>query len=277
MRNTGRRHFTEPKNEVSFEAGRQGSSEPFSQLMETSVSKALLHNAIDHGKVRTQRLDLFLRASDPASRRHAMKTAAGGDSDLSERFLTRLWVGVLPTYSIIAKRIHSGSDNVARAMYTPVGADDPIVDSFGTCRLCDSGKPETLQHILCECENPALHLIRVHAKDRVHADWQHSMLEPFPNPMEWEHESDWLPHWMWLGATPARLNTALANTGQDPIPLLVDLRAAQDTLMDATHKMWETRNKLVLAWEESMGATDAKVHVQKTGWVRSTAQTGGGG
>ena len=262
------------KMRVSFESVRRGSSEQFSKLVEASVSEALLNSAIDRGKVRAQRLDLFLRASDPASRRHAMKTAVGGDSDLSERFLTRLWVGVLPTYSIIAKRIHSGSDNMTRAMYTPVGADDPIVDPCGTCRLCDSGKPETLQHILCECENPALHLIRVHAKDRVHADWQHSVLEPFPNPMEWEHESDWLPHWMWLGATPARLNTAIANTGQDPMPLLVDLRAAQDTLMSATHKMWETRNTLVLAWEESMGAKDTKAHVQRTGWTRSTAQTG---
>ena len=62
---------------VSFEAGRQGSSEQFSQLMETSVSKALLHTAIDRGKVRAQRQDLLLRDSDPASRRHAMRTAAG--------------------------------------------------------------------------------------------------------------------------------------------------------------------------------------------------------
>ena len=66
------------KMRVSFEAGRQGSSEQFSQLMETSICKALLHSAIDRGEVRAQRLDLFLRASDPASRRSAMKTAAGG-------------------------------------------------------------------------------------------------------------------------------------------------------------------------------------------------------
>ena len=99
------------KMRINFEPTRGGDGDQLARLMEACVTDSLMHSAIDRGKVRAQRLDVLLRASDPLSRRYAMELAAAGDSDVSERFLTRLWVGVLPTYSIIAKRIHSGDDN----------------------------------------------------------------------------------------------------------------------------------------------------------------------
>ena len=65
---------------------------------------------------------------------------------MSERFLTRLWVGVLPTYSIIAKRIHSGDDNATRAMYTPKGTSVRTLGSArpASARRSDAAVAETV-------------------------------------------------------------------------------------------------------------------------------------
>jgi hypothetical protein len=93
--------------------------------------------------------------SDPAFLKRAALKAVSASSQLSSRFLVRLWCSALPTYRLLSKRIAEDSESHTAVMYTPNGSDCPVIDDDGTCPLCEQ-EPETLEHVLLRCTHSVI-------------------------------------------------------------------------------------------------------------------------
>ena len=147
-------------------------NKPACTYLADAVQRALVQAALARGSKRALDAIQAAERSHPAfMKRAAAQARTGGDAQ-SERFLVRLWCDVLPTYSILAKRIHGKSDSKTKAMYTAPEEDTPVVDPQGTCMLCSRGEPETLEHVLAACDHPALTIIRDTALAEAAAAWE---------------------------------------------------------------------------------------------------------
>jgi ribonuclease HI len=236
-------------------------------VLQLAVTHSLKEAACVASKIRATRARAALEASDPAMRKKAMKLAASKSSDLSERFMVRLWMDVLPTYGILAKRIwsHKSEDSKFRDMYTPEGESSPVVDSVGTCPLCQCS-PETIPHLLVTCTHDVI------ADIRMHTDTQAESIAHFHGVAEWwarnkwnTTSTTWNESWGRTGLVPVEAFESLLNFGACEQTTGKFISDIQRLLQEAARKTWEARNTITLQKEEDQGLKETKAHVIKTG------------
>ena len=95
---------------------------PMAAVLCNSVTQHLLVSAA-HRSSRAAVLELARSVSDPAFLRRAALKAVSASSQVSSRFLVRLWCSALPTYRLLSKRIAEDGESHTAVMYTPDGSD----------------------------------------------------------------------------------------------------------------------------------------------------------
>ena len=233
---------------------------PVKSLVRQKVQQQLLTAAGERSR-RAKDLEEARSAADTQGwKRAALKVRSG--SDISSRFLVRLWCDCLPTYSLLAKRIGQHVGGKTAQMYTPEGAQEPVIDSVGTCPLCEQ-EGETVEHVMCRCSCPGVAHHRAAAEVAVHRELERVGVDR--SSLEWSTPG---AKWQWCGFVTAEGAQALrCRLGRMEADRL--LRRVQDIRMEAAVDMWKARNSAVLQWEQQRGVTKSKTEVKRGKWERA--------
>jgi hypothetical protein len=226
------------------------------------VLEAAIHRSLfKKSGLKTRALRLLDRnsKSDLGMRVSLSKRAVANWKGINERFITRAAMDILPTYSRLAKAVHSGEDNKLRKQYTPAGTSEPIIDSVGTCPLCGT-EPETMSHILLRC-NHCPKMVHIRETRRSAADTIASQLglERWWRDEDWTlRTTGWDPQWGALGQVPSDAWVTASAAGATQEATTKCCKEIQDVMIQSANQLWQRRIELVLDLEEELGVVATK-------------------
>ena len=234
------------------------------QVCQDDITRALQEatkqnriNRMGNSETKSERnMERAIKVSDKGFRKEVW-----GKGKLAMRYITRAMADKLPTYKHEERLRQEG--NSYDVMY-----GDNIVG--GTCKLCNTGAVETLEHVMCECEHGRE--IRKRTMDKVGNLWEGKDWEGGWPIYDYINTTvtDWRKHWGWLGLVPKEiLKGKVSYRDQGKI------KEAAKLLAKAGHDMWTHRVQGVREWEKEVGIEKAKSGIKNgSREKRNKQQTG---